>query len=141
VAATVKRLVLDEAALQPDHVKVLLEDLALEDGMVGVSARIALSRRGDPRLDGPSSTRSVPPPPSVPPDSSSAVLTTTVGVHEVMAQLAPLLGVAKTESVVTAALRRLGLPKDRLDRDQVGRLLDDLGHQDGVVVQAQASAP
>ena len=133
VAATLKRLVLDEATLQPDDVKVLLEDLALEEGMVGVSARVALSRSRGPRSDGPASTRSIPPPPSAPPDSSSAVLVTTIGVHEVTAQLAPLLGGAKTEAALTAALRRLGLPRDRLDREQVGRLLDDLGHQDGVV--------
>jgi hypothetical protein len=134
VAATLRRLCLDEATLEPDDARLILADLALEEGMVGVTARIALSRSGGPRSDGgPASTRSIPPPASVPPDSSSAVLVTTIGLHEITAQLAPLLGAAKTESVLNTAVRRLGLPRERLDREQAGRLLDDLGHQDGVV--------
>jgi hypothetical protein len=136
VTATLKRLCLDEATLQSEDVFAILEDLSLEEGMVGVTARIALSRIAPGRPDGPISTRSFPPPPppsSTPPDSSSAVLVTTLGLHEIAAQLAPLLGAAKTDQVLRAAVRRLALPRDRLDRDQVGRLLDDLGHQDGVV--------
>jgi len=135
VGAAVRRLRLDESALDPEHVVSILEDLSLEEGIVGVTARFMLSRgQGSARGDLPPSSK--PPAPSIapPPDSSSAaVLATTIGVHEVVAQLTPLLGADKTEAAVQAGLRRLGLPRERLDREQAGRLLDDLGHQDGVV--------
>src|SRR5580693_5784697 len=68
VAATLKRLCLDEATLQSEDVFAILEDLSLEEGMVGVTARIALSRIAPGRPDGPISTRSFPPPP--PPSST-----------------------------------------------------------------------
>jgi hypothetical protein len=63
-------------------------------------------------------------------------LVATIGVHEVLAQLAPLLGADKAEAAVQAASRRLNLPRERLDAEQVSRLLDELGHQDGVVGMA-----
>jgi hypothetical protein len=54
----------------------------------------------------------------------------------VKAQLAPLLGPDKTDSALGAAVRRQGLPRERLDREQTVRLFDDLGHQDGVIGMA-----
>jgi hypothetical protein len=73
----------------------------------------------------------LPPPSETAP--ASAVLVATIGLHEVSAQLAPLLGADKAEAALQASLRRLGLPRDRFDHEQTVRLLDDLGHQDGVV--------
>ena len=63
-------------------------------------------------------------------------LSATIGVHEVKAQLSPLVGADKTDTAVVAATRRQALPRERLDREQAARLLDDLGHQDGVVGMA-----
>ncbi len=134
VLATTRKLRCDENALTPEDVTAILEDLALEEGIVGVTARFALSRRGGSHPRSPTVT----PPPitTIPPPSdsapASAVLVATLGLHEVSAQLAPLLGADKTEAALQASMRRLGLPH-RLDREQAIRLLDDLGHQDGVV--------
>lgn len=137
VAATLRRLHLDESALSPRDVAALLDDLAVEQGIVGVTARVVLSRNGHARAE------DIPAPPSssppsgrmaAAPDSSPAsVLVMTIGTHEVVAQLGPLLGLDKAEAAVSAAQRKLGLPRERLDREQVGRLLDELGHQDGPV--------
>jgi hypothetical protein len=140
VAATIRRLRLDEGALGPRDVAAVLEDLAVEQGIVGVTARIVLSRSTHVRTEDstpapPSSTRPLPSirPPPASDTSPASVLVMTIGVHEVVAQLAPLLGVDKTEAAVNASQRKLGLPRERLDREQVGRLLDELGHQDGPV--------
>jgi hypothetical protein len=75
---------------------------------------------------------------SFPPDDTPASvrLVGTIGLHEVKVQLAPLLGADKTDSALDAAVRRQALPRERLDREQAIRLLDDLGHQDGVVGMA-----
>jgi hypothetical protein len=141
VAASVRRLGLDAGRLSPDQVRQLLEDLAMEQGMVGVTARVVLTRKNPSRGDIPVVTMS--PPPSVstypPPDDSapaSVRLVGTIGLHEVKAQLGPLLGADKTDAAIDAAVRRQGLPRERLDREQTVRLLDDLGHQDGVVGMA-----
>jgi hypothetical protein len=133
VLATARKLRCDEGALSPEDVTAILEDLALEEGIVGVTARFALSRGGGPsgRMAAVTTTTSIPPPSDSAP--ASAVLVATIGVHEVAAQLTPLLGADKTEAALHASMRRLGLPRERLDREQAIRLLDDLGHQDGVV--------
>jgi hypothetical protein len=128
VAATIRRLCLDEDTLTPRDVTAILEDLALEEGLVGVTARFALSKSVS-RPQMPAMT--IPPPSDSAPASS--VLVTTIGLHEVASQLAPMLGADKTETALQASMRRLGLVKARLDREQATRLLDDLGHQDGVV--------
>jgi hypothetical protein len=134
VTGAARRLGFQEGALGPDERKAILDDLAQEPGIVGVTARYALSRSGISRPDmvavtiPPSSPR-----PGVAPDASAASrLAATLGVHEVVAQLAPLMGADKGEAVVRAGLARLGLPRDeRLDREQLGRLLDDLCRQEG----------
>ncbi len=137
VAATIRRLGLDRDKLTPQLVKQVLEDLALEQGMVGVTARVVLTRKSPSRDDIQVVSSHPPPSTSIPPpdDSSPASvrLVATIGMHEIKAQLAPLLGGDKTESVLAAAVRRQALPRERLDREQTVRLLDDLGHQDGVV--------
>lgn len=139
VAATIRRLHLDDTALAPRDVAAVLEDLAIEEGMVGVTARIVLSRKSHLRAEDipspPSSTRSLQSRrvPCAPDTSPASVLVMTIGVHEVVAQLGPLLGFDKTEAAISATQRKLGLPRERLDREQVVRLLDELGHQDGPV--------
>jgi hypothetical protein len=139
VAATLRRLHLDESALTPRDVAAVLDDLAVEQGIVGVTARVVLSRNGYMRAEDipapPSSTEPLSSGrvPSSPDSSPASVLVMTIGTHEVVAQLAPLLGFDKTEAAVNTAQRKLGLPRERLDREQVGRLLDELGHQDGPV--------
>ncbi len=138
VAATLRRLSLDGDDLSPTEVQSVLEDLALEQGMVGVTARVVLSRNQAAQAE-PTVSSLRPPPPSGPTDDSapaSVRLSATIGVHEVLTQLAPLLGADKADASVQAALRRLGLPRERLDIEQAMRLLDDLGHQDGVVGMA-----
>jgi hypothetical protein len=137
VGATLRRLGYDGARLSADQVTKVLEDLAMEQGMVGVTARVILSRAPISPTDA-EATR---PPPvlTVPPDDSlpaSFRLAATIGVHEVLGQLSPLLGADKAEAAVQASLRRHALPRERLDAEQVTRLLDDLGHQDGVVGMA-----
>lgn len=140
VGATVRRLRLDAEALGPDDIISVLEDLGHEPGIVGVTARFALSRSTTSRMNivaaAPSSESSEPPPPpaSTPPDSrAAAVLVTTLSVHEIVAQLAPMLGLDKTEAAIHTCVTRLGLPRDRLDHEQVERLLDDLARQEGLV--------
>jgi hypothetical protein len=133
VTAAMRRLGLDEAAASTADCRVILEDLALEPGLVGVSARYALSRTS--RSDVPPATAPPSPPrvtPSVPPpDSASARLAQTMAVHELVAQLAPLLGDDRSASVVEGLLKRLGLPRERLDRAELTRLLDELARQGG----------
>jgi len=133
VLATVRKLRCDETNLSASDVQLILEDLSLEGGIVGVTARVALSRSGASR----SNMSAVVPQSTMPPPSesapASAVLVTTIGLHEISAQLAPLLGADKAEAALQASLRRLSLPRDRFDQEQTVRLLDDLGHQDGVV--------
>jgi hypothetical protein len=140
VASAVRRLNLKEGELGPDERKIILEDLSMETGLVGVTARYVLSRGGISTSGAKAVT--VPPsaapqsaPPSSPrpaPESSAAArLAATVGVHEVVAQLAVLLGQDRTETIVLATLKRLGLPRERLDREQATRLLDELGRQEG----------
>jgi hypothetical protein len=136
VAATIRRLGLDEDDLDQHQVTRVLEDLALEQGIVGVTARVLLTKASKgsiSRPDQPSST--MPPPPSSPSEDAPASvrLAATIGVHEVISQLAPLLGADRAEAAVHASMRKLGLPKERLDHEQAVRLLDDLGHQDGLV--------
>jgi hypothetical protein len=137
VAATVRRLGLDEDELEPDQVTRVLEDLSLEEGIVGVTARVLLTKvsknsTSRPDMAPPSATV---PPPSVPSDDAPASvrLAATIGVHEVIGQLAPLLGADRAEAAIHATLRKLGLPRERIDHEQAVRLLDDLGHQDGLV--------
>jgi len=133
VLATARKLRCDESSLSGDDVQLILEDLSLEGGIVGVTARVALTRTGTSR----SKIVAVVPQSTLPPPSdsapASAVLVTTIGLHEITAQLAPLLGADKADAALQASLRRLGLPRDRFDHEQTVRLLDDLGHQDGVV--------
>jgi hypothetical protein len=140
VAASVRRLGLDGSRLSPDQVRQLLEDLAMEQGMVGVTARVVLTRKNPSRNDLPAVTVPLPTTSTYPPPDDSAPasvrLVGTIGLHEVKAQLAPLLGADKTDSALGAAVRRQALPRERLDREQAVRLLDDLGHQDGVVGMA-----
>jgi hypothetical protein len=138
VAATLRRLGYDGGRLSPDQVTKILEDLAMEQGMVGVTARVILSR-AEVSQTSLEAVRPQPPSPPVQPDDSlpaSFVLAATIGVHEVLGQLSPLLGADKAEAAVQASLRRHALPRERLDSEQVTRLLDDLGHQDGVVGMA-----
>jgi len=98
-----------------------------------VTARYALSRVGGGSRSGMKAV-SVPPSSGAPPDSSAAArLTATVPVHEVIAHLATMMGAEKSEATVLAALKRLDLPRERLDREQAGRMLDDLGRQEGLV--------
>lgn len=137
VAGAVRRLGFKDGELGPDQRQAILEDLALEAGLVGVTARYALSRAGSSSRSDmhaitlpPSSPR--PTTLSVPPDSSaSALLAATLGVHEVIGQLAPLMGVDKAEIAVHSCLKRLGLPRERLDREQAARLCDELCRQEG----------
>lgn len=153
VADAARRLGFKDGELGPDERRAILEDLSLEPGIVGVTARYIVSRTATSRSDRhtitipPSSPRPsliAPPPsseprgptpssvPSIPPDSSAAVvLSETIGVHEVVSQLVPLMGSDKADTVVKTALRRLALPRERLDREQVTRLFDDLGRQEG----------
>jgi hypothetical protein len=137
VASSIRRLGLDEGHLGPDQVRQVLEDLSVEQGMVGVTARVVLTRKSPSRNDIPIVT--IPPSSSNPPpdDAPASVrLVGTIGLHEVKSQLAPLLGADKADSALGDAVRRQALPRERLDREQAARLLDDLGHQDGVVGMA-----
>jgi hypothetical protein len=137
VAATMRRLGFgDEDDLDPDQVTKVLEDLALEDGIVGVTARVLLTKstKGSaPRAEA-TSLPTIPPPSSPSEDAPASVrLAATIGVHEVIGQIAPLLGADWAEAAVQASQRKLALPRERLDHEQAVRLLDDLGHQDGLV--------
>ena len=135
VADAARRLGIADGAIGSDERLAILEDLALERGLVGVTARYALSRSGVSRSDmhpvtiPPSSPRPAPAPDS----SAAALLAATVGVHEVVASLSALMGQDKGEPAVLGALKRLGLPRERLDRDQTTYLLDDLSRQEGHV--------
>lgn len=138
VTGAVRRLGFKDGELGPDERKAILEDLALESGLVGVTARYALTRTTVSRSDDhaitlpPTSPRAAAL--SAPPDSSAAArLAATVGVHEVVGELAPLMGVDKAELAVQSGLKRLGLPRERLDRDQANRLCDELCRQEGHV--------
>ncbi|APR75315.1 Hypothetical protein A7982_00661 [Minicystis rosea] len=130
-----RRLGFKDGTLGPDERKAILEDLALESGIVGMTARYAMTRSGVGRSDAhpisiipPSSSRAG----AAAPDSSAAArLAGTVGVHEVVTQLAALMGQDKGEAAVLASLKRLGFPRERLEREQLVRLLDDLCRQEG----------
>jgi hypothetical protein len=133
VVGALRRLGLKDEDLRNEERRAILEDLAMEAGIVGVTARYALSRvGGGSRPDHKSVSI---PPSSIPtPDSSAAQrLAATLPVHELVAQLATMMGTEKSEATVLAGLKRLDLPRERLDREQVGRLLDDLGRQEGLV--------
>lgn len=135
VAASIRRLTLDGGELSPAEVMQVLEDLALEQGIVGVTARFLVTRTSS----NPTMAAVTPRPASIAPAApddvapASVRLSGTIGVHEVVAALAPLLGQDKTEAAVQAAIRRIGAPKERLEPAEALRLLDDLGHQDGIV--------
>lgn len=145
ITATARRLGIPDGTLGAEERKTILEDLALERGIVGVTARYALSRSGISRADmhalggPPSSQHPTQAPPSsgaggASPDSSAAArLATTVGVHEVIASISVVLGQDKGEPAVLGAIKRLGLPRERLDREQTTQLLDDLSRQEGHV--------
>jgi hypothetical protein len=129
-----RRLGLKDGTLTADDTTTILEDLTHEAGLVGVTARYALSRAGSPSGSR-SDLQAMQPPSSRPaPDAgAAALLVATIGVHELLGQLAALMGEEKAEAVVQAALKRLALPRDRLDREQTTRLLDDLCRQEGHV--------
>jgi len=140
VNGALRRLDLKDEDLRPEDRRIILEDLALEVGIVGVAARYALSRIGGSRPDlhvtsglhatpGPPSSRKIPSVDS----SASARLAATLAVHEIVAQLATMMGPDKSEATVLVALKRLDLPRERLDWEQTTRLLDDLGRQPGLV--------
>jgi hypothetical protein len=133
VSGAIRRLGLKDESADIEDRRTILEDLALEQGIVGVTARYALSRTGfGSRPD--HKTVSVPPSSGAAPESSaSARLAATLGVHELVGQLATMMGPDKSETTVQAALKRLDLPRERLDREQATRLLDDLGRQEGLV--------
>lgn len=134
VSDAMRRLGLKDGALSSEDTKAILEDLTHEQGLIGVTARYALSRARSPSGSR-SDLQAMTPPSSRPsPESgAAALLVATVGVHEMIAQLAALMGEDKGEAVVLAALKRLGLPRDRLDREETTRLLDDLCRQEGHV--------
>jgi hypothetical protein len=137
VSGAARRLGFKDGTIGPDERQAILEDLSMEAGIVGVTARYALSRVGVSRSDA-QPISSVPPvsphPASIAPDSSAAVrLAATIGVHEVIGPLAAVMGQDKAEAAVLAGLKRLGLPRERLDREQASRLVDDLGRQEGHV--------
>lgn len=132
VTGAARRLGFKESSIGADERKVILEDLSLEPGLVGVTARYVLSRtsisKPEMQATSPPSSRR----PTLPPESSaSARLAATIGVHEVVAQLASLMGHDKAERAVVAGLRLLALPRERLEHDQLARLLDDLCRQEG----------
>ncbi|MFT3776630.1 MAG: hypothetical protein QM820_65660 [Minicystis sp.] len=133
VIDAMRRLGFKDGSIGPEERKAILEDLALESGIVGMTARYAISRTGISRSDThalsvpPSSQRST----AVPDSSAAARLAATIGVHEVVAQLAALMGQDKGEAAVLAGIKRLGLPRERLEREQLVRLLDDLCRQEG----------
>lgn len=134
VSDAARRLGIADGSIGSDERKAILEDLALERGIVGVTARYALSRsisRTDMQAITipPSSPRPVPPPDS----SAAALLAGTLGVHEVVSSFASLMGQDKGEPAVLGAIKRLGLPRERLDREQAMYLLDDLCRQEGHV--------
>jgi hypothetical protein len=133
VGAALKRLGLKDGRLSPENHGAILEDLSHDPGLVGVTARFALSRSGQPRADAapvasPASQRSSPVP-----DSASARLTGAVAPKEIAALLTGPLTYDKADEAVRAGIRRLGLPSGRLDREQAIRLLDDLARQDGII--------
>ena len=139
VADAARRLGLVDGSIGAEERQAILEDLALEPGLVGVTARYTLSRgaisRGDapPSSSSPSSPRYAPPLSIAPDSSAAALLVATLGVHEVVASLSALMGQDKGEPAVLGALKRLGLPRERLDREQATRLLDELCRQEGHV--------
>lgn len=130
VGGAVERLGFCDGQLRAEDGEVILRDLAIEQGIVGVAARWALTRRGK----GEASISAEPALGSVRLDGrASSFLAVTIGVHEVTAELTPLLGPDKSEPAVVEGIKRLGLPRDRLDREQTIQLLDDLARRQGHV--------
>src|SRR5690349_1156527 len=77
VAGAARRLGFKDGSIGPDERQAILEDLSMEMGIVGVTARYALSRVGVSRSSDSQPISSIPPvsshPSSIAPDSSAAL--------------------------------------------------------------------
>lgn len=134
VAGAMRRLGLNGGHITHAQGLAILDELAREPGMVGVTARFARSRADLSGSFEPTSSRR----PSAleepaPPSSPSALAKATLSLRELVPLLAHAVGQEKSHEAILAGVRRLGLPEDRLDREQAGALFEDLAAQGGLV--------
>jgi hypothetical protein len=131
VANAMRRLGMSGGALTHEQGLAILDDLAKEPGMVGVTARFARSRADLSGSFEPANSRRAAALEEAPPVSSRAP--STLALREIVPMLAHAVGQEKSHEAILAGVRRLGLPEDRLDRDQAGTLFEDLAQQGGLV--------
>jgi hypothetical protein len=113
----------------------ILDELAKEPGMVGVTARFARSRADLSGSFEPASSRRPSIPDDGPPSSVSPVAKrpSTLALRELVPLLSHAVGQEKAHDAILAGVRRLSLPEDRLGRDQAALLFEDLAQQGGLV--------
>jgi hypothetical protein len=143
IAVVMRRLGMRDGALTAAQGYAILDELADEPGIAGVTARFVRTRADFGRRLGPASERHPrrPLPDRVegPPSSRAPVPTPprpikpTLPVQEIALLLAHTMGREKSVEAIGAGVRRLGLPEEHLDRDQAGALFEDLAGQEGLV--------
>jgi hypothetical protein len=134
VATAMQRLGMTGGSLTHRQGLEILDDLAREPGMVGVTARFARSRADLSGSFEPASSRRSTAAAEPPPSSSSAPQAkATLSLREIVPLLAHAVGQEKSHEAILAGVRRLGLPEDRLDREQAGALFEDMAQQGGLV--------
>jgi hypothetical protein len=134
VGAAMRRLGMSGGSLSHDQGMAILDELAKEPGMVGVTARFAKSRADLAGSFEPVSSRRPASQDEPTPSSAPARPTkSTLSLREIVPMLSHAVGQEKGHEAILAGVRRLGLPEDRLDRDQAGFLFEDLAAQGGLV--------
>jgi hypothetical protein len=134
VTDAMRRRGVSGAVLTPEQRLEILEEIAHEPGIVGVTARFVRSRLswyGGPGAGPSSCLRPVAAAASLPPPSSRR--RPSLAISEIVPLLAHTIGYEKSEEAIVASARRLRLPTDRLERDQAALVFDDLARQEGLV--------
>ncbi len=133
VGTALRRLGLRPGPLTPLEGRAVLDNLGAEPGIVGVTARFARSRSGIESDPPPASMVSSALRPAAAPPTNAPPPPATRLVNDIVSLFAATMGHEKGEETVLAAVKRLGLPRDRLDKPQCTQLFEDLGRQPGLV--------
>jgi len=141
IGLALSRLGLKATLLTAAQALAVLDDLATERGIVGVTARFVRSRGDFHRALGPPSERTGVREVTAARGSDPGPISRReprrdqgkLAVREIVPLLANTIGQEKAEEAVVAAIRRLGLPDEQLDLAQAILLFDALAGQPGLV--------
>ena len=138
------KLCLPRGAMSAAQALTILDELALEPGIVGVTARFLRSRgdllRNAPPTSERTGVRPVEDPADVSPPSSKVSPRrdppreeARLDVRELTDLLAGTLGNEKAQEAIAAGAKRLALPEGRITHAQASLLFEDLARQPGLV--------